>query len=291
MRNRAALVARTVFFLLVCLLAGCSALRIGYANGERVAYWWLDSYVDFRGEQKPRVKSDIADLLAWHRRTQLPDYAEWLAHLQRQLQQPASTAGVLDEYAALQLRAMRVADRALPVLARLALTLQPQQIAHIESRFASNDEKYRKEHLQGDLEQRQLKRYRQLMKQAEYWFGDFSQAQRAQIRAASDARPLDDALWLAERQRRQQELLALLRRIAAEKPAPDAAAAMLRAHLKATLELFTYPEHKAFFDAAREANASLVAQIVNLATPAQRAHAAARLQQLIDDCRALAAPV
>lgn len=276
-------------FLFTCMLAGCSALRIGYANGETVLYWWLDGYVDFDSSQKPWVQRDIENLFAWHRTTQLPDYARLFAQAQRELQHPATPAAVLEEYAALKKRAMIVLDRAMPDLADLASSLTPQQIAHLEKKFASNNDKYRKENLRGDLEERQHSRFRKVMKQAEYWFGNFSARQEAQIRAASDARPLDNELWMAERMRRQQELIRILKRIQAEKPGRDAALAMLQAHAAAAFRLFTYDEHKAFFDASAAATANMVALIVNIATPEQKAHAARRLQTLIDDCRSLSA--
>ena len=37
------------------LVAGCSALRIGYSTAPDLVYWWLDRYVDFNGHQTVRV--------------------------------------------------------------------------------------------------------------------------------------------------------------------------------------------------------------------------------------------
>lgn len=126
------------------------------------------------------------------------------------------------------------------------------------------------------------------MKQAEYWFGDFNSQQEAQLRAASDARPLNNEIWMAERLRSQQELIRILKKIRAEKPDREAAAAILRKHAAAAFDLITYDENKAFSDALRDGNAQLAALIVNIATPAQKAHAVKRLQNLIDDCNAMA---
>lgn len=279
-------------FLLACMLAGCSALRAGYGNGESVVYWWLDGYVDFQSDQKPWVKHHIHNLFAWHRHTQLKDYAQLLAQAQQQLphsrQHPVTQADVLADYAVLKQRAFLVIEHALPQLTDLALALQPQQIAHLEKKFASNNERYRKDYLSGDLEYHQRFRFKKLMKQAQYWFGDFDSRQQAQIRAASDARPLNNALWMAERLRRQEELIRILKKIHAENPGREAVAAMLKDHAAAAFNLVTYGEHKAFFDASRDANAQLVALIVNIATPTQKERAVKRLQTLIDDCNALA---
>jgi len=279
---------RLSLLVLALVLAGCSAVRLGYANGDTFVYWWLNGYVDFTDDQKPWVKGHIDNLLAWHRKTQLKEYVQVLARVQQRLQQRVSPADVLSEYAIVKKRAVLILDKAMPELAELALSLQPQQIAHLEKKFASNNDKYRRENLQGTLEERQERRYEQVMKHAEYWFGNFSDQQQAQIRAASDARPLNYDLWLAERMRRQQELLRILRKLQAERPAKEAAIAMLKSYLATSSEHFTYAENKTFFDASNEGAAQMAALIINIATPAQKAHAMKRLQKWIEDCEALA---
>jgi hypothetical protein len=277
-------------FLFVCLVAGCSTLRLGYANGDTFVYWWLNSYVDFTHDQKPWVKAHIDHLFDWHRQTQLKDYAQLLDLIQQRIQRGAlSPLEVRSDFATARKRAALVLDKAMPELTDLALNLQREQIVHLEKKFAANNDKYRKEYLQDSLEDRQLLRYKKVMNQAEYWFGDFSAQQEAQIRTASDARPLNYDLWMAERVRRQEEMLRMLNKIQTERPPREAVAAMLREFIGRSLENFTYAEHKDFFDTSTDGMAQMVAIIVNNATPAQKAHALKRLQKWIDDCHALAA--
>lgn len=287
MRPSKAFTQRLGFLLLVCALIGCSAIRLGYSNGESVAYWWLNNYVDIGPEQQPWVRRHIRDLFAWHRTTQLQDYARLLAQGQQRLQQNVTQPMMQADYDAIKKRVMTVVDKALPRLTDLALSLEPEQIAHLEKKFASNNESYRKDYLRGDLEKRQLFRFKKVMKQAEYWFGNFSEEQEKQIRAASDARPLNNELWMAMRVQRQQEMLALLKRIQAEKPNRDTAMRMLRDYVDASLDHFGNAQHKAFADASQEGTVRMVTQIINIATPAQKEHAMKRLQQWIADIEAL----
>ena len=70
---------RLLIGLLVVFMSGCSMARLGYNNGETVSYFWLNSYVGFDADQKPWVKKELANLFAWHRRTQLPEYLPLLA--------------------------------------------------------------------------------------------------------------------------------------------------------------------------------------------------------------------
>lgn len=288
-RSHRALFARALICLVVVALTACSAARLGYSNGELLSYWWLDSYVDFDAEQQPWVKQRIAALFAWHRSTQLANYSRLLLREQERLRREVSTAEVLESYDEFGARAKTLVDRILPDLAELALTLRPQQIAHIEKKFKSNSETFRKQYLRGDVEQRQRFRYKKAMEQAEYWFGEFSSEQERAIRIASDARPLNNEIWLADRLHRQSGLIAVLKKIEAEKPNRDVVIALLREYID--VNYFSHsanPEFTAFFEGYRAGSAGLTALIINLATPAQKARAHKKVQQWIDDFTLLA---
>jgi hypothetical protein len=290
MRPNRAFFVRAALVLLVVVLAGCSALRLGYANGDTFVYWWLNGYVDFTDEQKPWVKAHIDRLFDWHRKTQLRDYAQLLDQTRLRIQRgPATAAEVREDFTAVRKRAALVLEKAVPELTDLAMSIQPHQIAHLEKKFASNNEKYRKEYLRGNIDDRQRLRYKKVMQQAEYWFGNFNAEQEARIRQASDARPLDYDVWMAERMRRQEEMIRLLRKIQTDHPPREVVSKMIREFIARSVENFTYAEHKAFFDGSTDGMAQMVATIVNVATPEQKAHAVKRLQKWIDDCHALAA--
>ena len=289
MRPWRTLVAKASILLLICLLAGCSMLRLGYANGENLLYWRLSEYIDLNDEQNSRVRADLEHFFAWHRKTQLKRYAYSLAKVRQQLLRDTTAAHVLVEFAAFKQHLFSMIDYVLPRKADLALSLESFQIDFLEKKFADANEKYRKENLSGTIEDRQLSRYRKVLKQAEYWFGDFNAEQRARIRAASDARPLDNALLLQERTRRQREFITLLRTIRNERPSREVAVSMLRSYARRVFGEDAHTENTAFFEASRQSMAEMIAVIVNVATPEQKAHAERRLQNLMNDCHALAA--
>lgn len=289
MRHYRTFTLKVTLFAFALLLAGCSAVRLGYSNGESVVFWWLNSYVDIESNQQPWVKRHIANLLAWHRSTQLEQYANQLTRIQTQLQGNVTSADVLDAFKGIRNSALVTVNKAVPELADLAVSLHPQQIANIEKKFSSNNESYRKDYMRGDLERRQSDRFKKLMKQAEYWFGDFSPEQEAQIRAASNARPLNRELELEIRKRRQHEVLAMLYKVRSEKLDSAATAALMKQYMAGVLDHFGQQEHKAFSEASQIALADTLALIINVTNATQKAHAQKRLQKWIDDCRALAA--
>lgn len=280
--------ATCVLLLMISLLAGCSSARLAYSNGETLTYWWLDGYAGFDSDQGSRVKKEIDDLFNWHRKTQLRSYVQFLKRGQHRVQAGASVAELQRDHDEIKKHILVLADRALPVMADLALSLRPEQIDNIKKKFASNNDKYRKDHLHGGLEERQHYRYKRVIRQAEHWFGDFSPKQKQQIRMHSDARPLNNELVLNDRMQRQAALIALLRDIQREKPGRDVAMSMIRNHIVAALDRSLAPEHKAFFETARAGTIHMTAAIINGATPAQKSHFVKTMQGWIDDFSALA---
>lgn len=281
---------KVLFALIVAMLLGsCSAARLGYSNGETITAYWLDGYVDFTSEQQAWTKERIDGLFTWHRQTQLPDYVQLLTGFRERLHQPVSGQDVLGDYDAVKDRLLRIADRASPAAAELLLKMEPAQITHLEKKFASNNEKFRREFMDGDAEDQQAARYRKVLKQAEYWFGSLSREQKAQVRAASDARPLELELWLEERRHRQQVLLSLMRRVQADKPLAETVERMLKDYARMVLHAETEPQRAAFLVRYRKATADMVASILHIATAEQKTYAAEQLQKWIGDFKRLSA--
>jgi hypothetical protein len=289
MRSDRNMAKRLLILGLTSLLFACSAARIGYNNGETVSYWWLNSYVDFESEQKPWVKQHIDELFVWHRKTQLREYVQLVSRVQHRDLSTVTKADLLGDYNDGRTRLMQITDRAAPDLADLALSLTPAQIANIDEKFTKNNNKFRKEYLSGDTAERQEFRYKKMMKQAEYWFGDFSREQKTKLRALSDARPLNNELMLADRLQRQKELVAMLQKIHAEKPTRDAAATMIRKYVADTTNHFGNKQQQSFVNAMTEANAALVAEMMRMATPEQKRHFINTLQDWISDFNRLSA--
>ncbi len=281
---------RTLFLILcVALVAACSSVKFAYNNGDTLLYWWMDGYIDLDSSQSALVRKDIDRLFHWHRQTQLRDYAKLLANGQRQLAGNLSQADLLSDYQEIKHSTELLLTKALPELADVALAMRPEQIAHLEKKFAKNNADYRKKFMQGDLARRHQVRYEKALDQFEFWFGSFSRAQEAIIRRASDARPLDNDIWLEERMRRQQRILAMLRKVQAEKLSKEATIAQVQAIVSDIFGRLESPERKAFYDGYIDTTSKLILQVAAIATPAQKAHAHKRMQGWIEDFNTLAA--
>ncbi len=265
----------------------CGMVKVGYRNGDTVGLFLMNRYLDLSGEQKEYVKPKLHALLAWHKSTQLPDYATLAAELQRKARQPITALEVASFNDQSRRRVMTTVTHALPDMADIALRLTPDNVRTLQKKFVDDDDKWRDENLKGDVEKRQRARYEKTLERVEEWYGRFGREQRVAIRELSDARPLDNEALLAERQRREGEIVAMLNRVLREKPSRDAVIEMMKG-IADRFEQSPDPDRRAFTDSLHKATDEMNAQIHNLATPEQRTKAVARLQEWIDDFRSLA---
>src|SRR4051812_29544299 len=73
---------RAIVIFLACSLVGCSLLY-SYRNIERYIRWSLDDYIAWDSTQETQLRSRLAAQLAWHQKTQLPRYRDWLVAIDR----------------------------------------------------------------------------------------------------------------------------------------------------------------------------------------------------------------
>jgi hypothetical protein len=274
---------------LMALLTACSTIRFTYNHGDTLLYWWLNAYLDLDSDQSDWVKKDIDNLFQWHRSTQLRDYAGLLNKMQRQLGDGNVTQEeLLSDYRDIKTRTELLAFKALPQLADLAISVKPDQIAQMEQKFAKNNDKFRKEFMSGSVDDQKKARFKKAMDQLELWFGSFSREQEAQLRRASDARPLDNDVFLQERVLRQKKIVALLRRVHDQKLNKEQSMSAIHDLLRDMFDRMEAPDRKAFYDAYVNNTANFILTAIKLTTPQQKQHAQQRMQGWINDFNALA---
>ena len=131
------------------------------------------------------------------------------------------------------------------------------------------------------------KRVKKYADRADFWFGSVNREQLELIRSAVAQRPNNAAWWIEESERRQRELLSVLQRIQRERPDEAVATAWLRDYF---MQLQSPPdaERRRLMEQFRTTNAQLVAELINAATPDQKAALSRRLAGFADDFLALA---
>ncbi|MEP6607324.1 MAG: DUF6279 family lipoprotein [Burkholderiaceae bacterium] len=281
--------AHLVTALLVAgALASCATMKLGYNNADTLALFQLNSYLELNPEQEYTVRERINTLLAWHRSTQLRDYAAFLDKARAKIAGPVTAADVIEFNQQLNARMMTAGDRAAPDIAQLALTLTPEQIGRAAKKISSDANKARRElarYGDNDVAGERVKKYSE---RAETWFGKLTDEQKEIIRKSMASRPADATWWIDERERRQREFIALLRKIGAERPSQETATRWLRTYF-AQLESAPEADRRARAEAYRRGSAELIAQLINHATPEQRAKLDKKLNDYGQDFKSLAA--
>ena len=265
------------------LVQGCSAVRLGYGNADSLARWAIDQYLDLSPEQEALTRERLARLLAWHRKSQLPDYLSVLRQGQKFVAGQPTVADALALGDALIRRGRTLAEQATPDIADLLATVSPEQIERMAERLAEKNADHAKEMQLADGESGQRKaRYKRILERTEYWFGDFSGEQKAVLRRLIDGQPAGGQFWYEERLRRQREWLDLVRLVQRERPPHERIMQLLRAYA-AGFDLPNDPAKRVQALALRRASAELAVAIHALTTPMQRTHAELKLGDLMRD--------
>ena len=267
-------------------LGACSLIKLGYSQASPLVFRWLDRYVDFDDAQALRARAALDDALAWHRRSQLPDYVQLLERAEVEVLGEATPERMCAWATEIRSRVEPVLERLAPAVADIAVTLTPAQLAHIEKRFAETNEEFRDDHLQRNPKRRERANVRRAIDRAEMLYGRLDDAQRELVAEHVRASPYRAELADAERKTRQQEAIAFLRRLRETSPGGDDALEQVRAFLHA-IDRSPREEHRLYVERLTAHNCALASDLHNATSPEQRREAARRLKGYRDDLRAL----
>jgi hypothetical protein len=167
------------------------------------------------------------------------------------------------------------AERVAPLLDRLT----PQQVAHMEKRFAEDNRKFAREFLRGSEAERRKRRARRLEERLEDWVGNLSSVQAEKVKQFSERTPLYDDLRAKDRQRMQAEFVDMIRKREAQKRLPD---------WIANWEHGRDPAHLAASERYRQEYTVLLLELDKTLSSEQRHRVAANFRRYAEDFRVLA---
>jgi hypothetical protein len=278
---------RIIGALLLLVLAGCSAVQTGYNNAPTLLYWWLDGYLDFDQEQSRSVRESLETLHAWHRREELPAYADLLKTLQQQAPGPVTPEQVCTHVAQVRLHLQRLGEQSAEGLARLVPTLQTGQLRHLDRQYEKHNRKWREEWLDGTPAELLERRVERALERYEDFYGSLNAAQKTLLRQRTAASSFDARLAWAERLRRQQDALRVLQEHRnGDRPAH------VKAEMLALVRRSLEPPDagpRAQFERMLQEGCQTLAAVHNSASEAQRRRLNSKLQGYEADLRALAA--
>ena len=280
-------VALTLLTLLA--LQGCSAIKLGYQQLPTLSYWWLDSTVSFSSAQTPAAKEAIDKLYQWHRREELAGYGEVLQRIGQLSAGPLQADQVCSVYTDVQARLDVLMRQAVAQAAPVVLALGPRQLSHIARHWENKNEEWEKEWLQGDAQARLDRRLDKAVNRFNSFYGDLNPAQIGLLRTQLAQSPWTAEWGRRDRQRRQQDLLSSLQRVAQSGMTPAQAEAQLWGVWQRWLNPMD-PAQRAVLQTLSQRACENLAQLHNTTTPDQRVRVARRLRAYERDIQDLTRP-
>jgi len=282
---------RRWFLLAVVLwLQGCSAVKLGYQQLPNLSYWWLDSAVSFNDAQSVHAKDALTQLQRWHKREELPVYADLLQRLATQSAEPLQAQQICNAWEDIDKAMDRTMLQTVRLAAPVALMLGPEQLSHLNQYWIGKNKDWDKEWVQGSASERLERRLDKTIERYSDFYGPLSAAQTAMVKAQ-----LQQSAWSPEwgqrdRLRRHQDLMAAL-----QKASQSNASALpkVEADLWGVWERWLQPPDatgKAVMQKMVQQGCENLAQLHNSASPEQRQRAARRLRAYEQDLRDLLKP-
>jgi hypothetical protein len=272
------------------IFTGCSAVRLGYNKLPEIGSWWLDSYIDFSDTQGPQAKLALQKLQAWHRKEELPAIAELLAQAQALAPQNISAEQACKVWEGAQVRIESLVQESSRLAAPVVSQLSAKQFKHLEKEWASRNEDWKKQWLQGTPDTRLKKRVDIAAERFNSFYGDLNTEQRQLLKQQFLQSTWTPEWGYQQRLKRQQIQLNELQAMSSEMTKPAMTTAQVE---KALQSLFLQsvrpkdgPELSKQLQLELQACQNL-AQLHNAMSPAQRLKAQRKLKDYETDVREL----
>ena len=125
--NYKALRALLAVLVMSVSTSGCTT-KLAYDFLDWGLYWELKDYVKFTRDQRFRVKDEISQLIDWHRSEELPQYADQLEKLSKELESGITVEQLEESYNNLRDSWQRIVIKTLPAAVDIISNLTDEQV-------------------------------------------------------------------------------------------------------------------------------------------------------------------
>jgi Family of unknown function (DUF6279) len=275
---RAALVA-----VAATQLGACGGMvRLAYNNGDFAVRYAADDYFSLDSDQLDLLRPQVAKFHAWHRRAELPRYANLATSAVERLERGVTTDDVTWAIQNVRGRYRVLAAQAVDDAAPLLASLNPENIVALEKKLAASTLKLEREYQARDEATRLANRATAVRKRIEEWLGSLSPAQEALLQQYARNSPQFSTDRFAERRKRQQVFVQLLRE---HRGTPELAPKLKAFFVES--EAQRSPAEAIRMREWEQSIARLVVDMDRVATPEQRTRVVQRVARYAEDFRVL----
>ena len=272
------------------ILTGCSAVRLGYNNLPDIASWWLDSYIDFTDTQGPQAKVALQKLQTWHRKEELPAIAELLVQAQTLAPQNITPEQACKIWEGAQVRIESFIQESSRLAAPVVSQLSAKQFKHLEKEWATRNEDWKKQWVQGTPDARIKKRVDLAAERFNSFYGDLNLEQRQVLKQQFLQSTWSPEASYQRRLKRQQEQLIALQAMSSEITKPAMPLPQVEKALQSLILQSVRPKDAGDLSKQLQLEQQAcqnLAQLHNTMTPAQRLKAQRKLKDYETDVREL----
>ena len=165
----------------IIFLTSCSS-KLAYNNLDWWVYWYMDDYIELKGEQEEKFDAHLQNWLSWHKKSELTRYKAQLEDIKKQIQNDTLNSSIV--YNNLELARShweRVRDEVSPELAAIAKTLDDEQVVTLFAALEKDnkeEEEERQEALEKSEAQRLKDRIERIQETISERIGDLSKEQK-----------------------------------------------------------------------------------------------------------------
>jgi hypothetical protein len=249
---------------------------MAYRHADWLILWEVDRYFDLTSAQKASLDRTLATTLARHRAEALPTYETFLSQVRDRVRAGLTREDVDWAFATYQTLRADLFERIVSDGGMFLASVSDEQVRYFETAIQKDHQK-RVKAVKADSDERLAKRAADTVELAEDWLGPLTAEQKKHMTQLSLAVPDLQAQWLDYQWQTQQEAIATLR----SKPTAAELSVRLREWLVHS-ERRAPPSYRQALADMRTALKELILSIDHIATPRQRAHVVAKLQNLIE---------
>lgn len=259
-------------------LAACSRIDLAYRNLDRLVPWSLGDYLAMNSEQKAMLDDRLREHLAWHCKTQLPGYLDWLDRVRGMVADDQVTDQSLQQRTREAREAIgRVAEEITPSATELLRGMSDAQVAEMREAFREDISERQKKYVDTPLDKQIARRTERMEKRLTPWFGELTAVQKQRVQAWSQALGDQNREWIANRAHWQQQLLLAMNQ------RNDASFEPRLATLLQRKESLWTPEYRAAYQNTEQQARSLLVDLVHQSTPQRRRYLLERLGKVRTD--------
>lgn len=262
------------------LLSACGP-RLYYPNLDWLVPWYVDDYISLEPGQSSQLRARLARQLDWHCRTQLPEYAEFLRDLRREVDDSGRpvTLERLDIYKIRLTRYWNALIRQIsPDIADILVSATDEQVGELFENLEKKNREIESKFVAPPPQKIIHNRQKRMQKRLNYWLGGLTESQ---LQAVTDW-SLQIEPIAADRVANRRQIQAAWRHLLESRTNRDEIQAALLG-LLTNSEGFRTEDYQRKIDVNTQRTLELLSYLLETLTPNQRNHLSKRLESLAEE--------